>query len=368
MAKTIAKRTKRTKTTDKGIKKILLIDVDSSIPNLALMKLSSFYKDKGYKIELMKLNYSGFKEPKRASVIDAKHYDKVFASIIFTVNKDVVKIKGSDVAIGGTGYDLTVRLPDEVEGYEPDFSIYPDNDECIGFTSRGCIRNCSFCFVRRKEGYLHKYDDWRKIKATADKFGLKKIRFLDNNFLANPDCEQTMQELADANIQVSFNEGLDFRLIDDRKAELLSKLNYYPSEYIFAFDNISYMPMIIEKYKIIKRHMPKDWAIKFYCYVNADMPIQDTVQRIEWCRANKTLCFIMRDVNCHSGENREFYSDIATYCQNVAYFKQFTFSQFMKIHTKNPSRILKHVQMYNSNNHNYNNYNYEVAVTPTKTI
>lgn len=331
-------------------RKILLIDVDSSIPNLALMKLSTHYKQLGCEVKLIKLGYSGFKVSKKKSVIDAKDYDEVFCSIIFTANKDVVEVKNClSQDFGGTGYEIEKKLPDEIEHCEPDFSLYPENDECIGFFSRGCIRNCEFCFVRRKEGYLHKYDDWRVIKATADKFGLKKIRFLDNNFLANPDCEKTMQELIEANVNCSFNEGLDFRLIDEKKAELLSKLRYYPTEYIFAFDNVNYMPEIIEKYKILKKYVKRDWGIKFYCYVNANMPIEDTVKRIEWCRANKALCFIMRDVNCHVGEYKDFFSDVATYCQNVGWFKKFTFSQFMKVaHQKNTGRMLKHVLLYNN--------------------
>lgn len=332
--------------------RVLLVDVDSSIPNLALMKLSTYYKGKGSAVELIRLNYSGFKKKQKSkTVIDAKDYDMVFVGIIFTTNKDVIEVKNcSVVSYGGTGYDLSVKLPDEIENCEPDFSIYPENDECIGFTSRGCIRDCPFCFVRRKEGYLYKYDDWRKIVATANKFGLKKIRFLDNNFLANSDCEQTMQELIDANVRCSFNEGLDFRLIDDKKAELLSKLRYYPTEYIFAFDNVCYMPMIIEKYKILKKYITRDWGIKFYCYVSANMPIEDTVKRIEWCKTNKALCYIMRDVNCYTSENKNFYSDLATYCNGIstAYFKKFTFNQFMKIHCKNnSSRVIKHITLYN---------------------
>ena len=36
--------------------KILLVDVDSKIPNIALMKLSSFFKNKGKQINIKKLN------------------------------------------------------------------------------------------------------------------------------------------------------------------------------------------------------------------------------------------------------------------------------------------------------------------------
>ncbi len=44
------------------MEKILLVDVDSKIPNLVLMKISTFYKAKGYLIELLKLNLDYYKE------------------------------------------------------------------------------------------------------------------------------------------------------------------------------------------------------------------------------------------------------------------------------------------------------------------
>ena len=50
-------------------KSVCLVDVDSSIPNLALMKLSSYFKKQGFKVDLKKLDYSGYEHHKREKTV-----------------------------------------------------------------------------------------------------------------------------------------------------------------------------------------------------------------------------------------------------------------------------------------------------------
>jgi len=333
--------------------KILLVDVDSTIPNMALMKLSTFHKHQGNVVEIVKLQYSGIPGRRTRTLIDNTKYNKVYASVIFTPNKDVLQFKCPKLLnyqVGGTGtLDFSVKLSDEVDNLEEDFSLYPENDEMIGFTSRGCIRNCFFCFVRRKEGLLSKYREWERIVKTAEKYGLKKIRFLDNNFLANKHCEETMQGLIDANVRCSFNEGLDFRLVDDKKAELLSKLRYYPTEFIFAFDDIAYLPIIDKQYKILRKHIIKDWKIKFYCYLHPDMPLSATVRRLEWAKKNKALIYIMKDKACYSAKYKNFYRDLCSWANAPGIYKNYTFIEHMKHKTKNMTRRMESVKLYEQN-------------------
>ena len=331
--------------------KVLLVDVDSVIPNLALMKLSTFYKSKGYAIELLRLNYDGKPGKRRRTLIRNGKFHKVFISIVFTPNKDVIKIDKPELKnyeLGGTGYDYSVKLSDEIDSQEEDYTIYPDNDEALGFITRGCVNNCSFCFVPRKEGYLYKYRDWRQIADTAKKYGLKKIRFLDNNFLAYPECEKVMQELIDNDIRCSFNEGLDFRQITESKAKLLSQLRYYSTEYLFAFDNISYLPLIEKKYAIIKKYIKRDWQIKFYCYVHPNMPLKDTVARLEWCRKNKALAYIMKDKECYDSPHKDFYRDLCSWSNAPGIYKNYSFTEHMLRKSKDKNRILKSVHLYQS--------------------
>lgn len=130
--------------------RILLIDADSTIPNLALMKISAYHKAIG--------DIVGF---------DVEDPDKVYCSIIFKKNRHMADglrflYPNADIDIGGSGYDLKKTLPDCIESMTPDYTIYPDNKSYYGFTSRGCIRHCPFCIVHDKEG------GFRRIYGTVD--------------------------------------------------------------------------------------------------------------------------------------------------------------------------------------------------------
>jgi hypothetical protein len=124
--------------------KILLVDVDRKFPNLALMKLSAYHKKKGDEVYL---NY-------------CPNPDLIYVSCVFTWNREKALQVGSlfkeKVIYGGSGIDLSVTLPDEIEHICPDYSLY-GIDYSMGFTSRGCIRKCGFCIVPQKEGYIREH-------------------------------------------------------------------------------------------------------------------------------------------------------------------------------------------------------------------
>ena len=72
--------------------KIGLLSVDSSYPNLALMKISAYHKRRGDEVEW----YSPF-----------EHYDKVYAAKVFSFTPDYgYYINADEVERGGTGYDI----------------------------------------------------------------------------------------------------------------------------------------------------------------------------------------------------------------------------------------------------------------------
>ncbi|MFW6311209.1 MAG: hypothetical protein ACOC1K_03130 [Nanoarchaeota archaeon] len=212
--------------------KILLLDVDSKIPNLALMKLSSFYKKQKCIVDFKKLNYSGYPKQKKLTVIDAREYDKVLGSIIFTVNKNTVKVENCDkVSFGGTGIDINKKLPPEIDELPEDYSLYPNTDTSYGFITRGCIRDCYFCFVPKKEGMIYKYREPEQIIKHS------KVEFLDNNILAWKNHLQILQWLVDKKVKYTFKQGLDLRVLTENNARLLSESRYL-GEYIFAFDQL----------------------------------------------------------------------------------------------------------------------------------
>jgi hypothetical protein len=317
--------------------KVLLIDADSTIPNIALMKLSAWYKSLGDDVELVRANLPYFPNKKKIP-FSPKSADKRYCSVVFEGNRDY--IIGDDIIFGGTGFDLATKIPVVAEGFDPDYSIYPDNDISYGFITRGCIRNCSFCKVPEKEGYIH------KVANVDDIVRHHKVKFLDNNVLALPEHKEVLSEIVSKNIKCQFNQGLDIRLLDFENSVLLSKINYL-GEYVFAFDNWKYKTLIEEKMLFLSWRKP--YQLKFFVYIHPDMPLVETVKRIVWLKENQCLPYIMRDISCWQGKNSDFFVDLAAYCNQVHLFKKMEFTVFLEKRHKNKERIAKSKRLWNEN-------------------
>lgn len=323
-------------------KKIKLIDADSKIPNLALMKLSTYYKDKGYTVDFEHFDMPYYpSKQKTLKYINSDGYDRVFCSVVFQGNKDWIFDNGN-VEYGGTGVSLKKELPEEIEGTEPDYSLYPENKKSWGFISRGCIRNCPFCVVPEKEGMI------RQVNNVSDIVRHKKTEFLDNNILALQNHLEILSELVEKKIRCRFNQGLDIRLLTADSSDLLSKMNYM-GEYIFAFDDLSYMPVIKEKIKLLSWRKP--WQIKMYIYINPEMDFVNITKRIDWMREKKILPYAMRDISCWDSTNHAFYTDVAAYCNQPNMFKKKTFADFLEIRHKDKNRINESTNIYEGRNH-----------------
>jgi len=316
---------------------VLLIDADSKIPNLALMKLSTYYKGIGANISLVRLNLSYYPTRKRAYYVVPPGYDKIFCSVIFLESYNYI-LHDNNVEFGGTGYSLSKELPNEIELLEPDYSLYGDNDVSYGFISRGCIRNCSFCFVPRKEGTIHQVNSINNIVRH------NKTMFMDNNFLALPNHKELLQELVDKKIKCQFNQGFDIRLIDNENSLLLSKLKYL-GNYIFAFDSWSYISLVDKKLELLDWRKP--WQLKFFVYCNPEMTISETINRLNYLRDNCCLPYLMRDISCWESDKKHFYTDLAAWCNQPNLFKKMLFRDFLyKRHPKNKERQQSSYKIY----------------------
>lgn len=209
--------------------KIGLIDVDghSGFPNLALMRLSGYHKAKGDSVDW----WNGF-----------EHCDRVYMSKVFTFSPDFDTVINADEIIqGGTGYKNYGSLPPEVEATYPDYSIYPNFKSAIGFLTRGCIRNCPWCIVPRKEGHIRPAATWQEIKRPDS----REIIFMDNNVLA---CDHGLQQIEDMGGQpvwVDFNQGLDARLITPEVAKLLARLHWIRFVRM-SCDTLAMLPVVID--------------------------------------------------------------------------------------------------------------------------
>lgn len=229
--------------------KIGLIDVDShNFPNLALMKISSYHKELGDKVEWYD-NISAFNY----------EYDIVYMSKVFdnTYTKDYqYPIFSKKVIKGGYGYD-NYKKP--FKGYEkqfPDYSIYYDiypqfKNTAFGYLTRGCPRNCSFCMVGKYEGL--KTTKVSSIENFYDKSMHKEIKLLDPNIFGSKESVKFLKELADTNAIIDITQGVDIRLLNKEQAEVINTMRVKMLH--FAWDNDDNgitEKMFIEKRKLIK--------------------------------------------------------------------------------------------------------------------
>lgn len=207
--------------------KIGLIAVDgrSGFPNLALMRLSAWHKAQGDEVEW----WDGF-----------THYDRVYKSKVFTFTSDMdIVINTDEIVTGGTGYKDYGSLPPEVEAMPPDYSLYPLWDKAVGFLTRGCVRQCEWCIVPRKEGTIRPAATWEEIKRPDS----RKIVFLDNNVLASDHGLEQIDCMGGKPVWVDFNQGLDARLITPETARLLACLRWI--RFIrLSCDTLSMLPVI----------------------------------------------------------------------------------------------------------------------------
>jgi len=154
-------------------------------------------------------------------------YDKVYAFSLFDFTPKTYVRK--DMITGGTGFNIESRLPPEIEAADLDYSIFPDCDYSIIWFSRGCFRNCPFCVVREKEGYIHPVTP-KNLNPNG-----KYIKVMDNNFFGNPEWRTAVDTLLEWNQPVDM-QGFDIRIFDDEQGEALNKLKHYKA-FKFAWDN-----------------------------------------------------------------------------------------------------------------------------------
>ena len=328
--------------------KIGIIDADligsknHRFPNLACMKISAYHKRLGHKVDLL-MDYK-----------TVTQYDKVFISKVFTetvVPLEVLNLLS--VEYGGTGffYDKAPPLPYEIEHIMPDYSLYDSfvkqalsngvrkaelayyTEYSIGFATRGCIRQCSFCVNKNaKSCNLHS-----RIGEFVDP-NRKYICLLDDNIFACKDWRSVFAELEATGKRFQFKQGMDERLLTDEKCKTLFSAKWI-GDYIFAFDNIKDKKIIVEKLHLIRKYT--DRIPKFYCFCafNHDSPdtystefwakdIADLFERIRLLMKNKALPYVMRYKDYEISPYRGMYITVARWCNQPGVFKKKSFREF----------------------------------------
>ena len=252
--------------------RIGLCQVDGKMPNLALMKLSAWHKAQGDEV---------------AWFSPLEQFDRVYASKVFAFTDDNAYLPPAAFR-GGSGYDLTTHLPPEVEAMFPDYSLYPQMDYAMGFTTRGCVRRCPFCIVPQKEGRLRVVGDLRSFWS-----GQQKVRLLDNNLTAAPmsHFRLTIGQLAANRLEVDINQGLDIRLLNEEHAALLATVRLWKQIH-FAWDNMRDEAAVRRGIATLARHMPLS-RVMFYVLIGYDSTPEDDLYRVMELRAMGVDPFVM---------------------------------------------------------------------------
>lgn len=291
--------------------RVLLLNIDSKLPNLALYKVAMWHKQQGDDVLW-------------GSPFEIYTADKAYASCIFTKNKGRIEnLLGlqADIIVGGTGYDETIKLPPEIEMMKPKLNY--------GFTTRGCIRKCPFCLVPKAEGYIRVvgdiYDLWD--------YQNNSVTLLDNNILALPHhfkliCEQLIRE----KLSVDFNQGLDIRLVTPEICGLLQQVKL-KNELRFAFDFPELESIVKDKIVLLRRYNIRKNPF-FYVLVGFNTTFEQDLHRLKVLKELNCRAYVMRHENTPK-EKR--YIRLAQWANQFWTFMKYDFEVFCGAYEKSKS-------------------------------
>jgi len=276
---------------------ILIIDIDSKIVNLALKKVELYHLQHGDSVM--------WNMPLLESWAD-----QIYVSCVFTQNKEECMEWEGLAGIGGSGYDLSITLPPEIEEVRPHINL--------GFTTRGCNRKCGFCIVPKKEG---------KFRIVGDILDLwdgksRRIKLLDNNILLNVDHFRSVcQQARERYLYLDFNQGLDHRLLTkDIVKELRTILH---KEYRFAFDKPQQFPSVRRALNLLQENGIK--RSFWYVLVGFDTTFEEDICRLNFLRSKGQTAFVQRYTKTRG--NRL----LGQWANQHNMFKMVTFDEFLEI-------------------------------------
>ena len=265
--------------------RVLLVEpgYGNTYPPLGLMKISTWHNEtKGGFVDFLKLTSQGIPSLSSGKSLE-HHYDLIYITSLFTYHADEVvqaiqyckvAYPQAEIKVGGimatllpnyirekTGISPHERLLPGAEDCRPDYSLFPELQCSVSFTTRGCKRACKFCAVRKHEPNFYVKENWENdIDLTKN-----LIIFWDNNWFFSPNFFKDIEKLKKLNIPFDFNQGLDCRLFDSEKARALSQTRIRSLR--LAFDDRSEEGYIQNAIKLAQKYGFKD--IRVYVLYNS---------------------------------------------------------------------------------------------------
>lgn len=290
--------------------KTVLIFTDGKLPHVSMLKASTFYKGQGYEVVLDSIDKPSLQEA-----------EIVLCSIIFPQSKQKAeKLRAiyPHIQYGGSGWDdyvsdppIISRLPEEIEACKPDYDLYTVDyiyprikgimtretrkekaqmivDAGIGFSSRGCIRDCSFCGVRKKEGPFRQDMDIKDIINPRSNI----LYLLDNNLTADPYCLEKLKEIKERGLVVNISSGIDVRLLTPEKAKALSEIKLVKGKIHYAWDLLPEEEPVMRGINILSRYLKK-WRHMCYMLVGFNTSFEEDMYRFKKLRELRVDPYVM---------------------------------------------------------------------------
>ncbi len=276
-----------------------LIDIEPKIFNTAYMQIAEFHRKRGDEV--------GWWSP-----LGDRGFDRVYCSSLFDFTD---KSEVPERAIcGGTGFDVSSRLPVDIEAGELDYLIYPKCKTSYVWFSRGCNRNCPWCVVPQKEGKFHLVK--RKLLNTTSSY----ITVMDNSFFSNPEWRDVISWLGRMPVDI---QGIDVRLLTEEMCVALDGLRRWRNkQFKIAWDEgdkdltpkLEFMLQFIKPYKIMCYVL-----IGYYNSPDIDL------HRVETLRKLKIDPFVMP-----YNKKDPYQADFARYVNHKATFKTVKWEDYRK--------------------------------------
>jgi len=257
-------------------------------PPLGLLKLAAYHKQRGDIVRLV----NGF-------VDDGFNPEKIYITSLFTYAFEPVhqvisyyaeKYPKTDIIVGGIYATLChdhleelygeriqihVGLFDDAEDILPDYSLVEGWNASILFSSRGCIRKCSYCSVPKIEP---KFYAKRSIKSLINP-NHQKVILWDNNILASPHWKNIFDELEETGVKVDFNQGLDARLLTKDVVQSIKRLKIPIIR--LAYDSVEIREKLQEAVERLKDSGIRGRDIVVYCLYNYEDTPDFFLERIK---------------------------------------------------------------------------------------